>query len=248
MLELRQGVDILADVGGIGSIEQAQDLLETRCDSETLAKLSGIANEEARLRIANAIAMTDPDSVFVNTGSEADLQEVREMSLRIGEERPLPMPDHTVHFDLPNEQERIIDRTFYIVNEDEAVSVLAKRTLRSDARLYIRRHMVGIARGKTLLVGFFSRGPVGAPAAIPALEITTSTYVMHSANILYRNVYDRFDEEVQRAGLFFTNVHSEGPNRPEDLPNARVFMDRSWLTTFSLFCTYAGNTLLLKKG
>jgi phosphoenolpyruvate carboxykinase (GTP) len=25
-------------------------------------------------------------------------------------------------------------------------------------------------------------------------------------------------------------------------------MDRSWLTTFSMFCTYAGNTLLLKKG
>ncbi len=25
-------------------------------------------------------------------------------------------------------------------------------------------------------------------------------------------------------------------------------MDRSWLTTFSMFCTYAGNTLLMKKG
>jgi phosphoenolpyruvate carboxykinase (GTP) len=108
--------------------------------------------------------------------------------------------------------------------------------------------MVGIARGMTLLVGFFSRGPIGSPATIPALEITTSTYVMHSANILYRQVYDQFDKEVQRAGLFFTNVHSEGPNRPEDLPNARVFMDRSWLTTYAMFCTYAGNTLLLKKG
>ncbi|MBN1247447.1 MAG: phosphoenolpyruvate carboxykinase (GTP), partial [Anaerolineae bacterium] len=109
-------------------------------------------------------------------------------------------------------------------------------------------HMPGIAQGMTLMVGFFSRGPIGAAAAIPALEITTSTYVMHSANILYRNVYDRFDEEVERVGFFFTNVHSEGPNRPEDLPNARVFMDRSWLTTFSMFCTYAGNTLLMKKG
>ncbi|MBU0704660.1 MAG: phosphoenolpyruvate carboxykinase (GTP), partial [Chloroflexi bacterium] len=59
---------------------------------------------------------------------------------------------------------------------------------------------------------------------------------------------DQFDDEAQRVGLFLTNVHSEGPNRPEDLPNARVFMDRSWLTTFSMFCTYAGNTLLLKKG
>jgi phosphoenolpyruvate carboxykinase (GTP) len=58
----------------------------------------------------------------------------------------------------------------------------------------------------------------------------------------------KFDDEAERRGVFFTNVHSEGPNRPEDLPNARILMDRSWLTTFSTFCTYAGNTLLMKKG
>ena len=93
--------------------------------------------------------------------------------------------------------------------------------------------------------------PAARPAPswpCPALEITSSTYVMHSGDILYRHVYDNFDEQVKKSGLFLTNVHSEGPNRPEDLPNARVFMDRSWLTTFSTFCTYAGNTLLLKKG
>jgi phosphoenolpyruvate carboxykinase (GTP) len=71
---------------------------------------------------------------------------------------------------------------------------------------------------------------------------------MHSANLLYRNSYDTFDQEVMDTGFFFTNVHSEGPWRAEDLPNARVFMDRSWLTTYSMFCTYAGNTLLMKKG
>ena len=134
------------------------------------------------------------------------------------------------------------------MNPDEKVSTLAKKTLRDEAHEYVKTHMAGIAKGKTLLVGFFSRGPIGAQAAIPALEITTSTYVMHSANILYRNCYDTFDAEVERTGVFFTNVHSEGPNRDEDLPNARVFMDRSWLTTFSMFCTYAGNTLLMKKG
>ena len=72
--------------------------------------------------------------------------------------------------------------------------------------------------------------------------------MLHSAELLYRNCFADFDAEVARAGLFFTNVHSEGPNRPEDVPNARIFMDRSWQTTFSTFCTYAGNTLLLKKG
>ncbi|MBE9470723.1 MAG: phosphoenolpyruvate carboxykinase (GTP) [Chloroflexi bacterium] len=241
-------MDILAEIGGINTLDEAKSLFELRCDQEDVTKLSKITNEEALLKIANAISMTNPDAVFVNTGSDADVQKVREMSLKKGEEQPLAMEGHTIHFDLAQEQARIIDRTFYIVNEGEEVSVLAKRILRDEAYEYVKTHMTGIAKGKTLLVGFFSRGPIGAQTAIPALEITTSTYVMHSANILYRHVYDRFDEEVLRLGLFLTNVHSEGPNRPEDLPNARVFMDRSWLTTFSMFCTYAGNTLLLKKG
>lgn len=248
MLELKKGIDILAEIGEIHTLDEAKALFEFRCDQENVTKLSRIASEEALMKIANAISMTDPDAVFVNTGSDADVQRVTEMSLEKGEEQPLAMKDHTIHFDLAQEQARIIDRTFYIVNEGEKVSVLAKEILRDEAYEYVKTQMTGIAKGKILLIGFFSRGPIGAQATIPALEITTSTYVMHSANILYRHVYDRFDEEVQRLGLFFTNVHSEGPNRPEDLPNARVFMDRSWLTTFSMFCTYAGNTLLLKKG
>jgi len=241
-------MDILAEIGGINTLDEARALIRSRCDRENVAKLSRITNEEALLKIANAISMMDPDKVFVNTGSDEDRKRVRIMSLAKGEERPVAMKDHTIHFDLPQEQARIIDRTYYIVNRGEETSVLARSILRGDAYEYIRGHMTGIARGKTLLIGFFSRGPIGARAAIPALEITTSTYVMHSADILYRHAYEQFDREVERAGLFFTNIHSEGTNRPEDLPKARVFMDRSWLTTYSMFCTYAGNTLLLKKG
>ena len=248
MLELHKGTDILAGIGGIQTSAQAQALFKKTCDADGLAKLAKIANEDALLKIANAIAMTQPDAVFVNTGSADDVLKVRKMSLQKGEEKTLAMKDHTIHYDLAQEQARIVDRTFYILNPDEDSSSLARTILRDEAYEYVNSVMSGIAKGKTLMVGFFSRGPVGAAAAIPALEITTSTYVMHSANILYRHVYDRFDAEVARAGLFFTNVHGEGPNRPQDLPNARVYMDRSWQTTYSMLCTYAGNTLLLKKG
>lgn len=248
MLELNKGVDILSVIGRIKTRGEADNIFKKYCNDENYSKLVKIENQEALLKIANAISMLDPDSVFVNTGSGPDIQKIREMSLEKGEEKPLAIKDHTIHFDLPQEQGRIIDRTFYIVNEDENTSSLAKKIIRKDALEHVKTHMTGLGKGKTLLIGFFSRGPVGAPAAIPAIEITTSTYVMHSGNILYRHVYDSFDEEIERKGYFLTNVHSEGPNRPEDLPNARVFMDRSWLTTFSMFCTYAGNTLLLKKG
>ncbi|MCF7927929.1 MAG: phosphoenolpyruvate carboxykinase (GTP) [Spirochaetales bacterium] len=248
MLELRKGTDILSGIGGVKNIEEARKLFKESIDAENLKKLDRVENEEALLKIANAIALGKPDAVFVNTGSPEDLKRVREMAIEKGEEEPLAMKDHTVHFDLAEEQARIIDRTFYIVNEGEPTSSLAKTTPRKEGYDYVEKTMGGLMKGMTLLVGFFSRGPAGAEASVPALEITTSTYVMHSANILYRNVYKDFDKEVERRGYFFTNVHSEGPNRPEDLPNARVFMDRSWQTTYSMLCTYAGNTLLLKKG
>jgi phosphoenolpyruvate carboxykinase (GTP) len=119
---------------------------------------------------------------------------------------------------------------------------------RQDALVEVRDKMTRIMKGKTMVVGFYIRGPVGSSASNPALEITSSTYVSHSAEILYRNAYHHFNEAVEQQGHFYTNVHSEGLNRPEDLPNARVFMDRSHQTTFSFNCTYAGNTLLLKKG
>ena len=248
MLKLKNGVDILAAVGGIKSIDEARKLFQEKLDPTHLARLGKIKNEEALLKIANAIALCKPDSVFITTGSPEDMQKVRQMSLDKGEEAPLAMKNHTIHFDLAKEQGRIVDRTFYIINEGEPVSVLGKKILRDEALAYVKEHIDGIMKGKTMMVGFFSRGPAGAKLALPALEITSSTYVMHSGDILYRHVYDTFDKQVETSGLFLTNVHSEGPNRPEDLPNARVFMDRSWLTTFSTFCTYAGNTLLLKKG
>ena len=248
MLKLQKGVQILAKIGGIGSIEEARALFAEKINPENLAKLNKIQSEEALLKVANAIAMGQPDDVFVNTGSPADRERIRQMSIEKGEEAKLAMKGHTIHFDLPEEQARLIDRTYYIVNEGTPTSLLARTIPRMEAFEYVKNTMSGLMRGMTLIVGFYSRGPVGAKASVPALEITTSAYVSHSADILYRTCYEQFDAEIARRGYFFTNVHSEGPNRSEDLPQARVFMDRSWRNTYSMLCTYAGNTLLLKKG
>ncbi|MCP5054490.1 MAG: phosphoenolpyruvate carboxykinase (GTP), partial [bacterium] len=207
-----------------------------------------IKNPDILIKIANAIAMCKPDTVFVNTGSNEDGQRVRDLALQNGEEEKLPMDRHTIHFDLKNEQGRIIDRTYYIYNDGERVSSLANKMLREKALIEIRERMTGIMQGKTMIIGFYMRGPVGAPVSNPALEITSSAYVSHSAEILYRNAYADFDREVDHRGHYYTNIHSEGLNRPEDLPDARVFMDRNHQTTYSFNCTYAGNTLLLKKG
>jgi phosphoenolpyruvate carboxykinase (GTP) len=241
-------IDIVTELGGIKTNDAAQKLIEERLDATNLSKLSLIQNASVLRKIANAIVLCDPDSVFINTGSDEDRQFIRDLSIEKGEESKLPMDGHTIHYDLKDEQGRIIDRTFYIHNQGEEVNTLAKLKDRSEAYKDIQDKMTGIMRGKTMMIGFYLRGPVGAPASNPAVEISSSTYVLHSADILYRNVYSDFDQEVEKLGHFYTNIHSEGLNRPEDLPNARVFMDRSHLTTYSFNCTYAGNTLLMKKG
>ncbi len=240
--------DIAQVLGGIETVEAAQDLFRERMDAAHFARIGRIQTPAVLIKIANAIALCDPAAIFVNTGSDADLAWIRQHALEKGEERALRMPQHTIHYDLKEEQGRIIDRTFYIVDADEKVSSLALKKLRDEALAEIKTRMAGIMRDKTMMIGFYMRGPVGAPVSNPALEISSSAYVSHSAEILYRNAFEAFDREVSRSNHFYANIHSEGLNRPEDLPQARVFMDRRHRTTYSCNCTYAGNTLLLKKG
>jgi phosphoenolpyruvate carboxykinase (GTP) len=248
MLKFNQGVDIVEEIGKISTVQDAVRFLKDKLETIQFKRIETFKNAEILLKLANAIQMCEPDRVMINTGSEQDRQFIRELALKKGEEAPLPMPGHTIHYDLKEEQGRIIDRTYYVANEDEQVSSLALRMSRSDALETVRTGMQGIMRGHTMIVGFYSRGPAGSPVSNPAIEITSSAYVSHSAEILYRNTYHDFEKEVQRLGHFYTNIHSEGLNRPKDLPDARVLMDRSHRTTYSFKCTYAGNTLLMKKG
>ncbi|WP_035238014.1 phosphoenolpyruvate carboxykinase (GTP) [Desulfobacter vibrioformis] len=241
-------MDPLNTLGKISTPTQAQNLFELKLDSTQSAKMARIKHPEVRIRIANAIALCRPSKVFINTGSDEDKDAIRKIALERGEERPLAMAGHTIHFDLAGEQGRIVDRTYYIAEPQDLVSSLANRMPPEKAAQEIENNMSGIMENLTMIVGFYMRGPVGSPVANPALEITSSAYISHSAELLYRNAFDDFDREVTQKGYFFTNVHSEGLNRTEDLPQARVFMDRKYQTTYAWKCTYAGNTLLLKKG
>lgn len=240
--------DILSGIGGIQNVDEARAFIAARCDEANQAKFATITNEEAVLKIANAVALMQPDAVWFNGNTDEDYRWAADRAKETGEEFELSLPGHTCHYDLPEEQGRLVQQTFYIVDEDERISSLAKKQPRSEARDYLAEHMNGIMQGKTMLVAFWNRGPVGAAPAVPAIMITDSAYVIHSGNILYTNVFDHFDTEAARAGTFFTNCHSMGTFRSEDVHKARVYTDRNHRTTYSLYTTYAGNALMLKKG
>ncbi|MCF6248336.1 MAG: phosphoenolpyruvate carboxykinase domain-containing protein, partial [Desulfobacula sp.] len=248
MSKIVNDIDIISDLGKIATEDQAIAVFKKYMDDVQLAKISKINHPEALKRIANSIVICNPKSVFINTGSARDQEFIKKLSLEKKEEAPLAMDGHTIHFDLAKEQGRIVDRTFYIANPQDHISSLANRMDRPKALEDIKSNLTDIMKDKVMIVGFYMRGPVGSPVSNPALEITSSAYVAHSAELLYRNEFEAFDSEVEKLGHFFTNLHSEGLNRTQDLPNARVFMDRKFKTTYSFKCTYAGNTLLLKKG
>ena len=248
MLKTSSDLNIINELGKVDSEENAKAIFKQYMDDEQLTRILNIKHPEVLKRIANSIVLCNPSLIFVNTGSLEDRQFINNLSLAKKEESSLAMDGHTIHYDLAGEQGRIVDRTYYIANPKDHVSSLANRMDRPTALEQVRSNMTGIMKDMTMIIGFYMRGPVGSPVSNPALEITSSTYVAHSAELLYRNAYADFDKEVESLGHFFTNVHSEGLNRTEDLPDARVFMDRKFKTTYSWKCTYAGNTLLLKKG
>ncbi len=122
MLKLNQGIDILQAVGGIDTIEAAAELFERTLHPAAAERLETIKNQDVLLKIANAIAMCEPSDVFVHTGSPEDIRYIRKMAVLNNEEFPLTVKDHTCHFDLPEDQGRMVDKTFYIANENEEVN------------------------------------------------------------------------------------------------------------------------------
>ena len=99
-------IDLVAEIGKVTSIETAMDVFKSKMDDTQFSRIQQIKNENVLLKIANAIKMCEPDRVFINTGSAEDKQFIRQLALNKGEEAPLPMAGHTIHYDLKDEQGR----------------------------------------------------------------------------------------------------------------------------------------------
>jgi phosphoenolpyruvate carboxykinase (GTP) len=126
-------IDISKKIGKISSVEDARLVFEKKIDKNNLSKLLQIKHPDILIKIANAIVMCNPDTIFINTGTDEDMKHVRNLSLKNKEESPLAIDNHTIHFDLKEEQGRIINRTFYIADKDEDINSLANKMDRIKA-------------------------------------------------------------------------------------------------------------------
>ena len=97
-------------------------VLKQRLSKEQYERLTAVDNPAVDAFVADAIELTNPKSVFVCTDSAADIAYVREMAIKSGEEKPLKMKNHTIHFDGPNDQGRDREVTKYLVPKTDSLS------------------------------------------------------------------------------------------------------------------------------
>ncbi len=224
-------------------------LLQTKLGEEDAKKLEAIKNPEVHRFISKYVKICDPESIFVSTGSEDDMNFIRSEALRLGEEKELATPGHTVHFDGYYDQARDRKNTKYLLPEGVRIGRHVNAIERDEGLREIHELMRGIMRGHRLYVLFFCLGPVDSKYRIPCIQLTDSSYVAHTENLLYRGGYKLFLEMGDSNG-FFKFVHSSGElvnGVSKNLDKRRIYIDLEGKTVFSINTQYGGNTIGLKK-
>ncbi|MFX1473087.1 MAG: phosphoenolpyruvate carboxykinase (GTP), partial [Promethearchaeota archaeon] len=166
-----------------------------------------------------------------------------------GEETPLAIPTHTVHFDGLNDQARDREQTTYLVPEGETLGEQLNQMDRKKGLEMVQDRLRGSMQNKKMVVRFFCLGPRDSVFSIPVIQITDSFYVAHSEDLLYRRGYDYFRRLPEDAEIF-QMLHSSGKlihSVSIDWQNRGVAIDYKGNTVYSFNTQYAGNSIGLKK-
>ena len=216
---------------------------------ENYRKLIAIENPKLHEFIYKYIELCNPDKVFVCTDSSEDIQYIRERAIETGEERKLAIPGHTVHFDGYYDQARDKKHTKILVPKGVNLGSNLNVMDRDEGLEEIHNILKNIMEGHELYVLFFCLGPINSEFSIPSVQLTDSSYVAHSENLLYRHGYEVFKKfgECER---FFRFVHSAGKLRDGisvNFDKRRIYIDTEENIVFSVNTQYGGNTIGLKK-
>jgi phosphoenolpyruvate carboxykinase (GTP) len=224
--------------------------LQSRLSERDLQKLARLPQPEMHRFIARYIEICNPARVFVCDDSPDDWASIRQAALRDGEERALPVPGHTVHFDNYYDMARDRKNTRILVPQGMDLGQNIDTRDRDEGLADVHRILPGIMQGHDLYICFFCLGPTGSEFSIPCVQLTDSSYVAHSESLLYRPGYQELIRQGPNA-RFFRFVHSQGEvderKTSKNLQMRRVFIDLVGDTVYSVNTQYGGNTLGLKK-
>ncbi|HUV33361.1 MAG TPA: phosphoenolpyruvate carboxykinase (GTP), partial [Candidatus Desulfaltia sp.] len=226
------------------------DSLKQLMDEKSLKKLRALGNPHVEEQLLRFIKLCKPAKVTVLDESKTDVEYVRKLALSTGEETPLNLKGHTIHFDGPNDLARDKGSTKVLTPPGMKLSANINTTDREGGLKEVLGLMDGAMEGKEMLVKFYSLGPTGSRFSLCTLQVTDSSYVAHSEDLLYRQGYEQF-KALKGSKDFFTFVHSAGEltetNVTKNVQNRRIYIDVVDGKVYSVNNQYAGNSVGLKK-
>jgi len=229
--------------------EKYMELLKAKCGEKNYQKLMELANPPLHDFLAKYIQHCNPASVFVRTDALEDAQYIRNKAIENEEERELAISGHTIHFDGYYDQARDKENTKYLLPPSIDLGSNINAIDKEKGLQEIHQYLKNIMQGKEAYVCFFCLGPTNSEFSIATVQITDSSYVAHSEDILYRSGYEQF-KKIGNSNQFFKFVHSAGVLEngvSKNVDKRRVYVDLEEKTVFSTNTQYAGNTVGLKK-
>ena len=206
-----------------------------------------LTNNKAVLTwIEEMAAKTCPDQIVWIDGSEAQLEQLRELAVsegvltKLNEEK---LPGCYLHRTDPNDVARVEDRTFICCKKEEDAGPTnhwMEPSLMYD-KLY--KLFAGSMKGRTMYVIPYSMGVVGSPFAKYGIELTDSVYVVLNMAIMTRvgaNVLGALGDSEN----YIKGLHSQGTLDNENKYIVHFPEDN---TIMSINSNYGGNVLLGKK-
>jgi phosphoenolpyruvate carboxykinase (GTP) len=232
------------------AVQNVRQFLQEKLDKESFDRLAAIANDKLHKFVANAVELAKPDSVFVSTDKPEDVEDTRKRAIETGEERPLKIKGHTIHFDGMEDQGRDREVTKYLVPKTDTLSKALNQIEREEGLAEVRGLLDGAMKGRTMIVRFMTLGPNNSDFSTPCVECTDSYYVSHSMNLLYRLGYEEFKRLGAKA-KFLATLHSSGKVDDRmvsvESDKKRIYIDYTTDTVYSINTQYGGNTIGLKK-
>jgi phosphoenolpyruvate carboxykinase (GTP) len=219
-------------------------------DDRNLEKIHAICNKKVEEILERFLNLCNPAKVTVVTDNQEDINYIRQLSIANKEEHKLAMEGHTVHWDGYRDQARDKENTRVLVTPELKMSKIINTIEREKGLNEVLGLLEGSMTGKECIVRFFALGPLKSRFTICALQLTDSSYVAHSEDILYRKGYEEF-KNLDGSTDFFTFIHSAGRlderKTTIDVDKRRIYIDLLDNKVYTVNNQYAGNSLGLKK-
>lgn len=226
-----------------------KDILKEKMSQQNYDKLIALNNEKLLDFVAGTIKLTNPASVFVCTDEPEDIQYIRDLAIKTGEEKELNIKGHTYHFDGYTDQGRDKAITKYLLTKGSKLEPVLSHIEKNEGLRELDSFFKDSMVGNEMLVSFFCLGPTNSEFSISCVQITDSPYVVHSESILYRWGYEQF-KKVSPSDSFFRFLHTEGELEggvSKNTDKRRVYIDIEDEIVYTTNTQYAGNTVGLKK-